>query len=68
MIGRAIYHSPYFLAEIEKKIFKNYDVPSRSEVMENLMDHLEAGGKVSGNNIFQKTCVLGMQIFKKLIT
>ena len=22
MIGRAIYHSPYFLAEIEKEIFK----------------------------------------------
>ena len=23
MIGRAVYHSPYFLAEIEKEIFKN---------------------------------------------
>ena len=41
MIGRAIYHSPYFLAEIEKKIFKNYDVPSRSEVMENLIPYIQ---------------------------
>ena len=29
MIGRAVYHSPYFLAEIEKDIFKNDDVPTR---------------------------------------
>ena len=37
MIGRAIYQSPYFLAEIEKEIFKNDNVPSRSQVMENLI-------------------------------
>ena len=41
MIGRAIYHSPYFLAEIEKKIFKNKNVPTRSEVMENLIPYIE---------------------------
>ena len=37
MIGRAIYHSPYFLVEIEKEVFGNKNVPTRSEVMENLI-------------------------------
>ncbi len=41
MIGRAIYHSPYFLAEIEKEIFKNSFVPSRSEIMENLIPYIQ---------------------------
>ena len=41
MIGRTIYHSPYFLAEVEKEIFKNNDIPSRQEVMENLMPYIE---------------------------
>ena len=41
MIGRAVYHSPYFLAEIEKDIFKNENVPSRSEVMEKLIPYIE---------------------------
>ena len=29
MIGRAAYHTPYLLAEIEKEIFNNEDIPSR---------------------------------------
>ncbi len=41
MIGRAIYHSPYFLAEIEKEIFNNDNIPSRSEVMENLIPYIQ---------------------------
>ena len=41
MIGRAIYHSPYFLAEIERKIFNNKDVPTRTEVMENLIPYIQ---------------------------
>ena len=41
MIGRAIYHSPYILAEIEKEIFKNKNIPTRSEVMENLIPSME---------------------------
>ncbi len=41
MIGRAIYHSPYFLAEIEKEIFKNKNVPTRTEVMENLIPYIQ---------------------------
>ena len=41
MIGRAIYHSPYFLAEIEKKIFNNNNVPTRTEVMEKLIPYIE---------------------------
>ena len=41
MIGRDIYHSPYFLAEIEKEIFKNQDIPTRTEVMENLIPYIQ---------------------------
>ena len=41
MIGRAIYHSPYFLADIEKKVFNNENVPTRSEVMENLIPYIQ---------------------------
>jgi len=41
MIGRAIYHSPYFLADIEKEIFKNENVPSRLEVMEKLIPYIQ---------------------------
>ncbi len=41
MIGRAIYQNPYFLAEIENKIFNNTDVPSRSEVTEKLVEYVQ---------------------------
>ena len=41
MIGRAAYHSPYLLAEIEKKIFKNNDILSREEVIENLIPYVK---------------------------
>jgi len=41
MIGRAIYQNPYFLAEIENKIFNNTDTPSRSEVAEKLIEYVK---------------------------
>ena len=41
MIGRAIYHSPYLLAEIEKEIFGNENIPTRSQVMENLIPYIQ---------------------------
>ena len=41
MIGRAIYHSPYFLADIEREVFKNKNVPTRSEVMEKLIPYIQ---------------------------
>tara|TARA_B100001093_G_scaffold515909_1_gene593420 strand:+ start:1718 stop:2701 length:984 start_codon:yes stop_codon:yes gene_type:complete len=41
MIGRAAYHSPFFLAEIEKEIFKTKNIPSREDVMENLIPYIE---------------------------
>ena len=40
MIGRATYHTPYLLAEIEKEIFNNEDIPSRQEVIENLIPYV----------------------------
>ena len=42
MIGRAAYHTPYFLAEIEKEIFNNENIPSRQEVIENLVSYIRA--------------------------
>ena len=57
MIGRAIYHSPYFLADIEKKIFKNESVPSRSEVMEKLIPYIQEETKkgIQLNHIMRHT-------------
>jgi len=40
MIGRAAYHSPYFLADVEREIFNNYKVPSRAEVMEQMIPYI----------------------------
>jgi len=37
MIGRSVYHSPYFLADIEKEIFNNENVLSRREIIKNLI-------------------------------
>ena len=36
MIGRAAYHTPYLLADIEKEIFNNNNIPSRQDVIEKL--------------------------------
>ena len=41
MIGRAAYHTPYLLADIEKEIFKNKNIPSRQEVIENLVPYIK---------------------------
>jgi len=41
MIGRSVYHSPYFLCEIEREIFKNNNTPSRQEIIENLIPYVK---------------------------
>jgi tRNA-dihydrouridine synthase A len=41
MIGRAAYHTPYILAEIEKEVFNNKDVPSRQDVIEQLIPYIK---------------------------
>jgi len=41
MIGRAAYHSPYFLAEIEKEVFKNNKLLTRAEVMEEMLPYIQ---------------------------
>ena len=57
MIGRAAYHTPYLLAEIEKEIFKNETIPSRQEVIEKLIpyvkDELKKGTRL--NQIMRHT-------------
>ena len=57
MIGRAIYHSPFFLAEIEKEIFGNEDILSRNEVMEKLIPYIQEETKkgVQLNHIMRHT-------------
>jgi len=45
MIGRAIYQNPYFLAEIENKIFNNTDILSRSEIAEKLVEYVQEESK-----------------------
>jgi tRNA-dihydrouridine synthase A len=39
MIGRAIYHSPYFLADIEREIFNNENIPTREEVVKKTVEY-----------------------------
>ncbi len=41
MIGRAAYHTPYLLAEIEKEIFDNENIPSRQDVIEQLIPYIK---------------------------
>ena len=41
MIGRAAYHTPYFLADIEKEIFNNDNILSRQDVIEQLIPYIK---------------------------
>ena len=40
MIGRAAYHSPYLITEVEREIFNNDNVLTRSEVMEKMIPYI----------------------------
>ena len=42
MIGRAIYQNPYFLAEIENKIFENFKILTREEIVEKLIAYVKS--------------------------
>ena len=57
MIGRAAYHTPYILAEVEKEIFDNSKILSRQEVIEQLIpyvkDELNKGSRL--NQIMRHT-------------
>ena len=41
MIGRAAYHTPYLLADVEKEIFNNHEILSRHEVIEQLIPYVK---------------------------
>ena len=45
MIGRSVYHSPYFLSDIEKEIFNNDNILSRQEIIENLIPYVKSETK-----------------------
>ena len=75
MIGRAIYHSPYFLAEIERDVFNNLEVPTRTEVMENLIPYIQeqTSKGIQLNHIMRHTVGLfhgqnGSRIWKKYLS
>ena len=75
MIGRAIYHSPYFLADIERDIFNNDNVPTRSEVMEKLIPYIqeETSKGTQLNHIMRHTVGLfhgqnGSKIWKQYLS
>jgi len=57
MIGRAAYHTPYILADIEKEIFNNENVASRQDIIEQLIpyvkDELKKGTRL--NQIMRHT-------------
>ena len=57
MIGRAAYHTPYLLANIEKEIFNNKNIPSRQDVIEQLIpyvkDQIKKGTRI--NQIMRHT-------------
>jgi len=57
MIGRAAYHTPYLLADIEKEIFNNENIPSRQDVIEKLIpyinDEIKKGTRI--NQIMRHT-------------
>ena len=57
MIGRTAYHSPYFLAEIEKEIFNNHNIPSRTEVIKRMFPYIkeEASKGTRLNQIMRHT-------------
>ena len=75
MIGRAIYHSPYFLADIEKEVFGNKNIPTRSEVMENLIPYIqdETSKGIQLNHIMRHTVGLfhgqnGSKVWKQYLS
>ena len=75
MIGRAIYHSPYFLAEIEREVFANDNIPTRSEVMEKLIPYIqeETTKGVQLNHIMRHTVGLfhgqiGSRVWKQYLS
>ncbi len=75
MIGRAIYHSPYFLADIEKEVFGNLNVPTRHDVMENLIPYIqeETSKGTQLNHIMRHTVGLfhgqnGSKVWKQFLS
>ena len=57
MIGRLIYQNPFFLVEIEKKIFNNKNNLTREDVAKRLLEYLEKEVKIGTkvNHIMRHT-------------
>lgn len=48
MIGREAYQNPYFLAEIERKVFGNHDILGREKIARKMMEYARAQTKDYG--------------------
>jgi tRNA-dihydrouridine synthase A len=75
MIGRAAYHTPYLLADIEREIFNNENILSRQDVIEQLLpyvrDEIQKGTRL--NQIMRHTLGLfhgqtGSSFWKKYLS
>ncbi len=42
MIGRAAYHSPFFLAELERRFLSGADLPERLSIVKQMLPYIEA--------------------------
>ena len=42
MIGRQAYHHPYFLAELERHVDPDFELPTRSDVVEAMLPYVDA--------------------------
>jgi len=75
MIGRAVYHSPYLLADIEREIFRNENIPTREEIVEKLIFYIKNEIKIGTriNQIMRHTLGLfhgqaGSSYWKKYLS
>lgn len=51
MIGREAYQNPYFLAEIERKIFGNHYIKGREKIARTMMDYIDRQGREYGTPV-----------------
>ena len=51
MIGREAYTNPYFMAEVERKIFGNHDILGREKIAQKMMDYAQEQNEEYGTPI-----------------
>ena len=51
MIGREAYSNPYFLAEIERRVFGNHDITGRDKIARAMSDYAQKQFEVYGTPV-----------------